>query len=103
MLSRRRCPHTGIVNFYADADPFLAVGSVIEAGGPGRFHWRCYVGGEPAAGSAPDLPSAELQLSTHFLASQRGTAERDAGRRGPGPQREDARFAGVSRARAARA
>jgi hypothetical protein len=30
MLSKRRCPHTGVVNFFFAADPHLAVGSVIK-------------------------------------------------------------------------
>ncbi len=31
MLSRSHCPHTGVVNFFARAEPLLAVGSVIKA------------------------------------------------------------------------
>ena len=32
MVTKRRCPHTGIVNFFIKADLLLAVGSVQEAG-----------------------------------------------------------------------
>ena len=62
MLSRRHCPHTGIVNFYTHAEPLLAVGSVIKAVEPGRYHWRYYLGEEPAVGVAPDMRTAENRL-----------------------------------------
>ena len=61
MLSKSRCPHTGVVNYFTQADPLLSVGSVAEAGAPARFVWRCYVG-EGACGLEPDLPSAEARL-----------------------------------------
>jgi hypothetical protein len=61
MLSRRHCPHTGIVNFFAAADPLLAIGSVIRAGEPARYHWRYYLG-EASVGVATDMRSAENQL-----------------------------------------
>jgi hypothetical protein len=64
MLSRRHCPHTGIVNFFAAADPLLAIGSVIRAGEPALYHWRYYLGQEPAVGVAPDMRSAENHLLT---------------------------------------
>jgi hypothetical protein len=64
MLSRRHCPHTGIVNFFAAADPFLAIGSVIRAGEPARYHWRYYLGQSSAVGVAPDMRSAENHLLT---------------------------------------
>ena len=62
MLSRSRCPHTGVVNYFMDADPLLSVGSVAEAHEPKGFAWRCYVGKE-AGGFAPDLPRAEAHLT----------------------------------------
>ncbi len=64
MLSRRHCPHTGIVNFFAAADPFLAIGSVIKAGEPALYHWRYYLGQAPSVGAAPDMRSAENNLLT---------------------------------------
>ena len=64
MLSRRYCPHTGIVNFFAAADPLLAIGSVIRAGEPALYHWRYYMGQEPAVGVAPDMRTAENHLLT---------------------------------------
>jgi len=65
MLSRTDCPHTGIVNFF-DADPFLAIGSVVKAGAKERYHWRCYLGQEPNAGSARDRRTAERCLVSHY-------------------------------------
>jgi hypothetical protein len=66
MLSRRHCPHTGIVNFFAAADPLLAIGSVIKAGEPALYHWRYYLG-RAAVGVAADMRSAE----NHFLMRHR--------------------------------
>src|SRR5262245_56342882 len=62
MLSRRHCPHTGIVNFFAAAEPFFAIGSVVKAGDPARYHWRYYLGREAAVGVAADMRSAENHL-----------------------------------------
>jgi hypothetical protein len=69
MLSSRLCPHTGIVNFFSEAEPFLAIGSVIKAGEPARYHWRCYLGHEPVAGTAPDMRTAESHLSATSASS----------------------------------
>ncbi len=71
MLNRRHCPHTGIVNFFAEADPFLSVGSVIRADGSAPYHWRCYVGLETVSGAAPDLRTAERSLFNHYRAIER--------------------------------
>lgn len=61
MLSKSRCPHTGVVNFFTQADPLLAVGSVAETGAPARYVWRCYVGDE-ACGRTADMLLAEALL-----------------------------------------
>lgn len=58
MLSKRRCPHTGVVNFYFDADPHIAVGSVI-ASDDQHFLWRCYTEPFVRSGIASDSKSAE--------------------------------------------
>ncbi len=71
VLSKKRCPYTGVVNFYTAADPLLAVGSVTEAGASARFAWRCYLADE-AGGLAPDISRAEAQL-------RQAIAERRAG------------------------
>ena len=34
MITKRRCPHTGIVNFFSHSDPLLAVGSVSQLASP---------------------------------------------------------------------
>jgi hypothetical protein len=61
VLSKSRCPHTGVVNFFTKADPLLAVGSVAETGAPARYVWRCYVG-EEACGLTADISLAEALL-----------------------------------------
>jgi hypothetical protein len=61
MLSKRRCPHTGVVNFFFATDPHMAVGSVIKAGRT-RYHWRCYADPCSAAGSVADMKTAEHQV-----------------------------------------
>lgn len=61
MLSKRRCPHTGVLNFFYTTDPHLAVGSVIKAGQSG-YLWRCYTDPCAATGSVPDMKSAERRV-----------------------------------------
>ena len=61
MITKTRCPHTGVVNFFIEADPLLAVGSVSEGLTPAHYAWRCYLD-EPASGIAPDLKIAEAHL-----------------------------------------
>ena len=60
MLSKQRCPHTGLVNFFTDADPFMSVGSII-ATAPFRYVWRCHVG-DQHCGVAGDAMTAEVNL-----------------------------------------
>lgn len=61
VLSKKRCPHTGVLNFYTEADPLMAVGSVSPSGVSARFAWRCYLADE-AGGLAPDVALAEAHL-----------------------------------------
>ena len=63
MITSKRCPHTGVVNFFVRADPYLAVGSVSQEANPRQFVWRCYLDGE-GAGVADDLAIAEANLRT---------------------------------------
>jgi hypothetical protein len=63
VLSKRRCPHTGVVNIYSEADPYLALGSVVEVAGAGGFLWRCYANGGAIAGRADNMRTAEHQLT----------------------------------------
>lgn len=78
MLNRRHCPHTGVVNFFAEAEPFLSVGSVIRADGAAApYHWRCYVGLEPGSGAALDLRTAERSLFNHYRELERAGGQAD--------------------------
>jgi hypothetical protein len=77
VLSKSRCPHTGVVNFFTQADPLLAVGSVAEVGASARYVWRCYVG-EEACGLAADMSSAEAQLRSAIVGNQRHRGKRPA-------------------------
>jgi hypothetical protein len=61
MISKRHCPHTGIVNFFAAADPLLAIGSVSAATSTPSYAWRCYLD-DPVGGTAPDMAAAEAEL-----------------------------------------
>jgi hypothetical protein len=61
MLSKRRCPYTGVVNFFFTADPHFAVGSVVKAEKSG-YLWRVYADPCTAAGSVPDLSTAEQRV-----------------------------------------
>jgi hypothetical protein len=60
MLLAKRCPHTGVLNLFAQADPFLAIGSVVRADAR-SCRWHCYLG-QPASGVAPDMHAAERRL-----------------------------------------
>lgn len=71
MLSKRRCPHTGIVNYFTAANPYVAVGSVSETDVPSRFAWRCYIDAE-AGGLSADMSIAEAHLRRAIAARVRG-------------------------------
>jgi hypothetical protein len=72
MLTKTRCPHTGVVNFFTAADPLLSVGSVAKAGVSSRFAWRCYLGDE-AGGLATDISVAEAHLR-RAIAARHGSS-----------------------------
>ena len=61
MITKRRCPHTGVVNFYENAEPLLAIGSVTEGTDPAHYVWRFY-SDEREAGVARDSAAAEVLL-----------------------------------------
>jgi hypothetical protein len=61
MLSKRHCPHTGVVNFFFAADPHLAVGSVVK-GVQSGYLWHCYTDPCAAAGSVDDMKTAERRV-----------------------------------------
>lgn len=63
MLLKKRCPHTGVINFYSESDPLLSVGSVVVEARTmqAEFTWRCYID-ERACGIVPDAALAEANL-----------------------------------------
>ena len=62
MLLRKRCPYTGVINYFSESDPLMSVGSVVEARAPHtEFAWRCYID-ERACGIVPDAALAEANL-----------------------------------------
>ena len=65
MLSRKRCPHTGVVNYFFDAEPHMAVGSVlkIRAEGSSGYQWLFYADPCAETGTAPDLKTAESRVT----------------------------------------
>jgi hypothetical protein len=62
MLSKRRCPYTGVINFYSSDDPFLPVGSVVKSEGA-RYLWRYYADPCAGVGATRDMSSAEACLT----------------------------------------
>jgi hypothetical protein len=62
MLSKRLCPHTGVVNFYFEADPHFAVGSVVKTAEKG-YLWRCYTDPFAATGAEPVIEAAEERVA----------------------------------------
>ena len=73
MLSKRRCPHTGVVNFFFKTDPHLAVGSVVK-GAQAGYLWRYYSDPCEAAGREDDITTAERRVVElcHRIASGAG-------------------------------
>jgi hypothetical protein len=62
MLVQRRCPHTGGIDFYADEDPHLSIGSVYASRTGHGVLWWFHLD-DDYAGNTTDLTSAERQLS----------------------------------------
>jgi hypothetical protein len=63
LLLKKRCPHTGVINYFSESDPLLSVGSVVAEARtrPAEFAWRCYID-ERACGIVPDAAIAEAHL-----------------------------------------
>jgi hypothetical protein len=62
VLVRKRCPHTGVINYFSESDPLMSVGSVVEARAPqSEYAWRCYID-ERACGIVADSALAESHL-----------------------------------------
>ena len=62
MVSKQHCPHTGVVNYFSETDPFISIGSIVRAGGGQEFHWRFYAAAQTIAGIANDMKTAERRL-----------------------------------------
>ena len=62
MLSRKRCPHTGIVNFYETTDPHVAIGLAMRERGETRYRWLSFADDQHPSGFAADLGAAERSL-----------------------------------------
>ena len=65
MLTKRRCPATGAINFYSRQEPYIAVGTVIRKGVPAHYVWHYHGGATPAAGLAYDWRAVEHAISEH--------------------------------------
>ena len=61
MITKRSCPHTGVINFYDRTEPLLAIGSVYTGGEPAHFIWRSY-NDDQEAGVTCDISAAEVLL-----------------------------------------
>ena len=61
MITKRRCPHTGVVNFYEKGESLLAIGSVTAGAEPAHYVWRSY-SDDQEAGVARDRAAAEVLL-----------------------------------------
>ena len=71
MLSKQRCPYTGIVNYFTTKDPFVSVGSIVEdAARLSGYHWRWYDAASTISGIATDLRSAEERLESQYRKSK---------------------------------
>ena len=69
MVSKQHCPHTGVVNYFSESDPFISIGSIVRAGTAGEFHWRYYAAAKTIAGIASDMKTAEQRLKNQIRMS----------------------------------
>ena len=60
MLFKLRCPHTDVINFFAAADPAIAIGSIVQVT-PSQFVWRSYL--QRQCGSTRRLAVAVARLN----------------------------------------
>ncbi len=66
----KRCPHTGVVNFFTKTDPFVAIGLIVEAGRKrDEYHWRVYDAARTISGIAADMAEAERRLKSQLRLS----------------------------------
>jgi len=62
MLSKRRCAHTGVVNFFSADEPLFPLGSVVKAERGAGYLWRCYAEPFALAGAEADMQAAEQRI-----------------------------------------
>ena len=65
MLLSKRCPHTGVVNFYDASEPHLSIGSITKCGTSAAgdaYAWRFYGADKTRSGCASDASVAERNL-----------------------------------------
>jgi hypothetical protein len=73
MLLSKRCPHTNVLNFFDEAEPHLAIGSITKCGtsaAPDGYTWRFYVSEVALSGHTADAPSAERHLRASQLSAR---------------------------------
>jgi len=78
VLLSKRCPHTGVVNFFEASEPHIAIGSITKCGTSAAgdsYAWRFYGVESTRAGRAPDASTAERTLRALLF---RCSAERNA-------------------------
>ena len=66
MLAMKRCPHTGVVNFFDTTDPHFCVGSIAQGRGRGKFQWRSFTGADTRSGRVADLKTAQHDLTACY-------------------------------------
>jgi hypothetical protein len=72
MLNKQTCPHTGIVNYFANTEPFFAIGSITQRqNSDAKFYWRVYNASKAISGMADDMKSAEKRLMCEYRAQAR--------------------------------
>lgn len=77
MLSKQRCPHTGIVNYFTKTDPFVSAGSIIRQGDRDEvYHWRWYGATQTISGIAKDMTAAEERLHNAYRRGAGAARER---------------------------
>ena len=80
MLSKQRCPHTGIVNYFTEADPFVSIASIVRAGNAKEFHWRLYDAARTISGIAADMRTAEQRIKSQYREISEARRSHSAGR-----------------------
>lgn len=76
MIVRKRCPYTGVVNFYSDSEPHMALGSIAVMSRSqisNGYAWRSY-SDDRGGGAALDFDVAERSLLQRIAQLDRSQA-----------------------------